>query len=150
MNMEKEGENKRRTRGCTTNYINQFCSCKRSQAGIEYMIVVGFITFAVLSILTLSYFYSEVAKSKIRMNQIESFANQLTNSAESVFFAGEPSKTSVSLYLPSGVNKIVIDNEEIVVYLEKDVRSFRSRVPLQGDVSSSEGIKSLTLEAKKD
>jgi len=123
---------------------------KKGQAGVEYMIVIGFITFAVLSILSLSYFYSEAAKSKIRMNQIESFTAQLINSAESVFFAGEPSKVSVSLYLPDGVRKITIDNSEIIVYAGKDVRSFRSRVPLQGNISSVEGVKSLSIEAKSD
>ena len=157
------------TRACTRNNINRFVSCKRStcalslkfnskilpnskrsQAGIEYMIVVGFITFAVLSILSLSYFYSEAAKTKIRMNQIESFINQLINSAESVFFAGEPSRVSVSLYLPDGVKKITIDTSEIIVYTGKDVRSFRSRVPLQGNISFVEGVKSLSIEAKPD
>jgi len=34
---------------------------------------------------------------------VESFGEQLINSAESVYFAGEPSKTVVSLYLPEGV-----------------------------------------------
>ena len=67
----------------------------KAQVGIEYMMVVGFVTLAIVSVLTLAYFYSDQIKDSIRLNQVESFAMQILNSAESVFFAGEPSKTTV-------------------------------------------------------
>jgi hypothetical protein len=37
---------------------------KRSQVGVEYMIVVGFITFAIMSILVLAFFTLTRSKTK--------------------------------------------------------------------------------------
>ena len=126
----------------------------KSQAGIEYMILLGFVTFAVISILIMAYFYSDQIRDRLRLNQVESFASQLVNSAESVFFAGEPSKTTVRLYLPDGIKSIEIVSDAIIINTHlssgDNLRAFDSNVPLQGTISISEGIKKLSVEAKED
>lgn len=125
---------------------------KKAQVGIEYMIIVGFVTFAIISILILAVVYSDKIKDRIRLNQVENFATQLLNSAESVYFAGEPSKSTIRLYLPEGVKEINIVSDHIVLTTRTssgdNIRAFKSRVPLQGTISATEGIKKLTLEAK--
>ncbi len=127
---------------------------KKSQIGIEYLIIVGFVTFAIISILTLAYIYSNQIKDKIKLNQVESFVLQLISSSESVFFAGEPSKTTIKLYLPEGVESITINTDNIIVTTRvnsgNNVRVFDSKVPLSGSVSATEGTKILSLEAKAD
>ena len=126
----------------------------KSQAGVEYMIILGFVTFAVISILIMAYFYSDQIRDRLRLNQVESFANQLVNSAESVFFAGEPSKTTVRLYLPEGIKSIEITSDAIIINTHlssgDNLRAFDSKVPLQGTISISEGIKKLSIEAKEN
>jgi len=131
-------------------------SKKRGQIGIEYMIIVGFVTFAVISILTMAVFYSDQIKDKIKTNQAENFAIQLINSAESVFFAGEPSKVTVNLYLPEGIDSVQIDSTSNYVIITQQVSSgenknaYKSRVPIQGTISATQGIRRLTLEAFDD
>jgi hypothetical protein len=126
---------------------------KRGQAGIEYMIIIGFITFTVISIFGLAMVYSGQIKDKVKLNQAEAFATQLINSAETVFFAGEPSKTTVRLYLPEGIENITFESDYLVITARvssgENRRAFQSKVPIQGSVSSTEGIKKLTLEAKE-
>jgi hypothetical protein len=144
--MKKRGS----TRASTCVWI---ASCKRSQVGVEYLIVVGFITFAILSILTVAFFYSNRINDQIRLNQIESFATQVINSAENVFFAGEPSKTTISLYLPEGVQSIEVNADYIfittTVSTTTNKRAYNSNVPLQGGITNTPGIKKITLEAKQ-
>lgn len=127
---------------------------KKAQVGIEYMIIIGFLTFAITAVLVFAIFYSDKIKDRVRLNQVENFAIQLLNSAESVFFAGEPSKTTVSLYLPDGVEDINIIQDYLVITTRTssgdNVREFKSRVPINGSISAGEGIKKLTLEAKED
>jgi len=127
---------------------------QKGQIGIEYMIILGFVTFAILLVFVLAIFYSDQIKDKIKLNQVESFSIQLINSAESVFFAGEPSKTSVSLYLPEGVTNLTISSEYIIISVRtsfgENKKAYKSRVPLQGSISSGEGIKKLSLEAKEN
>lgn len=127
---------------------------KRGQIGIEYMILIGFLTFAIMAVLALAIFYSGQIKDKIKLNQIEKFATQLVNFAESVFFSGEPSKTTVRLYLPEGVTDINI-NQNYIIFTSRvsegeNIRGFKSRVPINGTISTGEGIKTLTLTATND
>jgi len=127
---------------------------KRGQTGIEYVIIMGFVTFAVMSVLVLAYFYSDNIKDQIKLNQVESFAAQLINSAESVYFAGEPSETTVSLYLPEGVKSIEIISNNLIITTStssgENKRAFTSRVPLEGAISQGEGMKKLVIKAEVD
>jgi hypothetical protein len=125
----------------------------RGQVGTEYMIIVGFVTLAITTILVLSLFYSNQIKDKIKNNNIESFATQLVSSAETVFFSGEPSKTTIKLYLPEGVEAIDIYVDMVVVTSRTsggslNIRAFQSKVPLNGTLSNLEGLKKIVIEAK--
>lgn len=117
------------------------------------MIIVGFVTFAIMLVLALAFFYSDQIKDMIRLNQVDNFAIQLVNSAESTFFSGEPSKTTVRLYLPEGVKDIVVDSVEnsIVITVRTssgdNVVEYKSRVPIQGTISITQGTKKLSLTA---
>lgn len=127
---------------------------KRGQIGIEYMIIIGFVTFAVMSVLVFAFFFSDEIKDRIKLNQVESFAVNLINSAESVFFAGEPSKTTVKLYLPDGVEEILITTDALIITTRIrggiNKRAFDSKVPLNGTIIPGEGIRRISLEAKVD
>jgi hypothetical protein len=127
-------------------------SLKRGQVGIEYMVIVGFITFAIMAILALAVYYSEETKDRIRLNQVENFAVRIINNAESVFFSGEPSKLTLKPYLPEGVKNIQIIEDSLVFTIKTssgdNVVSYKSKVPIQGTISSGEGIKKIILEAQ--
>jgi len=126
---------------------------EKAQASIEYMIIIAFVTFAIMSVLGLAIFYSGQVKDDIKLNQIENFAIQLINSAESVFFAGEPSKTTVRLSLPSGVSSVNISDEGLFFVVDVSggqiKRLFESKVPLVGSFDINEGSKSITLTANE-
>jgi len=134
--------------------MRKILNSRNAQVGVEYMIIVGFITFAIMSVIALAFFYSGQIKDRIKLNQVEGFATQLVSSAESVFFAGEPSKTTVRLYLPEGVSDISVVSDAIIITTNvgggQNKRAFTSRVTLQGAITPEEGIKKLTLEAKLD
>ena len=124
----------------------------KGQVGMEYMIIIGFVTLAIMSILAFAVFYADQIKDRIRLNQVEGFAVQLLNSAESVFFAGTPSKTTVSLYLPEGVEQITVATDYIVFNVRTssgtNIRVFNSKVPLSGTIQVAEGLKKISLEAQ--
>jgi len=134
--------------------VINFVKRKKAQAGVEYMIILGFITFAITLVLVLAISYSGNIKDRVKLNQAENFATQLVNSAESVFFAGEPSKTTVRLYLPEGIQNIEIISDYLVITMKvstgENKRAYKSRVPIQGNIAIGEGIRKLSLEAKED
>lgn len=124
---------------------------KRGQTGTEYLIIVGFITFAVMAIVVIAFSFSSTTKDRLQQNQLEAFMNQLINSAESIFFSGEPSRAPVSLYLPDGVENITVFSDSIYVELRVssgiNKRTFDSNVPLNGTIALGEGTKNLVLVA---
>ncbi|MCK5612411.1 hypothetical protein KAR91_61635 [Candidatus Pacearchaeota archaeon] len=127
---------------------------KKGQVGIEYMIIIAFVTLVTISTLSLAIYYSGQVKDDIKLNQIENFAIQLINSAESIFFSGEPSKATVRLYLPSGVQSVAINSEGIYIIAQSshgmNKRLFTSKVPLSGTISSAEGTRKITITATSD
>ena len=130
----------------------------KGQVSFEYMVIIGFVTLAVVIILGLAMIYSGSIRDKMRTTQMENCINKIISSAESVFYAGEPSIATITCYLPENV-------KEISVYsgvLEKGIlvkigtssgeisRLFTSNVNLSGTLISSPGIRKIKIEALGD
>ncbi len=127
---------------------------KKGQISLEYMITVGFIIFLIIGILGIGIFYSGLIKDRIRINNLKNFANKIISSSESVYYAGEPSLTTVNVYLPSGVQHIFISGNEIIFNITTSggisVISYSGNVPLDGSLSNSEGAKKVRIVAYKN
>ncbi|MEM0465877.1 MAG: hypothetical protein QXW97_04235 [Candidatus Pacearchaeota archaeon] len=127
---------------------------KFSQVSIEYLVIIGFVSIILIAILGIAFFYSNGIKDRIKITQVNNFANKIISSSESVYYYGEPSKTTISVYLPEGVENIEINNNEIIIStrissgLEKT--SFKSNVPLTGSISKSSGIKNIVITAEQN
>jgi len=126
----------------------------RGQSSLEYMILVGFVTLALSIILLASYFYINFSKDRIKETQVESFASKIISSSESVFFSGEPSQTTISLFLPAGIESINFNEKEVeITYITssgRNIRSFSSKVKISGIINPSEGTKILIIKAQSD
>ncbi len=131
-------------------------SCKltgrnRGQASIEYLIMIGFVIFLIISILGISLFYSSLISDTVKTNHIRNFANKIISSSERVFYAGEPSLTTIIAYLPAGVEGLGIGGKEILLNFSTSTGitriSFSSNVPLSGMITKSEGVKRIKIEA---
>ncbi len=131
----------------------------RGQIGLEYLIVVAFVVFAVIIILGVSLFYTSSTRDQIKLNQIYTFANKVTSSAASVYYAGEPSKVTIVAYLPEGVYDIrIIDNNIVFTIVTSGgmaVTAFESKVPLDNGASAplfsmNAGLKRIIVRAGTD
>jgi hypothetical protein len=74
---------------------------------VEYFIVVGFATFIVITLIALAFFYTDAVKDRMILTQVDSFASKVISSAESVYYAGEPSRLLLKLNLPEQVQNEV-------------------------------------------
>lgn len=124
---------------------------KRGQISTEYLIVVSFVLFVVLSALGVALFYSSQIKDILKFHQLDSFANKVTSLAESVFYAGAPSRTTTTGYLPEGVTNIQIEDNFIVFTIETSsgtsITSYRSNVNLTGSIGTNAGVHKIYLNA---
>ena len=127
---------------------------KKGQVSIEYLIIVGFITLLVISFLGISLIYYNSTADKIKFNQLESFNKKILSAAENIYYAGEPSKTTISAYLPVGMESIQILESEIVFNITtqsgNSIKSYTSNVPLNGSISPISGVKNIKLTATQN
>lgn len=133
---------------------------KRGQISTEYLIVLGFIAFMIMSILGVAFFYMNSARDQIKSSQITSFANKILSNSRSVFYAGEPSQVVINAYLPDGVEDIWVFEEagaeDILVFNVSNegggsVTGFSSDVNLNiVSLSISEGVKRIRISAFDD
>jgi len=130
---------------------------KSGQISVEYLIVIGFITFVVISTLGIALFYSGSIKDRIKATQINNYANKLTSTAESVFYAGYPSKATVTCYLPDNAKDIEVLTNELVITFQTSSGtnkiSFASNVPMlenaTAQLTTSQGLKKIQVEAQQ-
>jgi len=124
---------------------------KEGQVSIEYMLVFGFVTFVVLIILGVALFYSNNIKDSIKVSQADDYANKIVSSSESVFYAGEPSKATISAYLPDSVENVYIQENHILIELRTSSGlnkiAFPSNVPISGNLSNERGVKNIEISA---
>jgi len=113
-----------------------------AQVSIEYLLIVGFVTFVVIGILGVAFFYSGAIRDKIKETQINNYANKIVSTSESVFYAGKPSRATVSAYLPDNVEQIEILGYDLIITFSSS--SGRNKVAFTSEVQLSEGIPSLS------
>ena len=132
---------------------------KKGQISIEYLIVVSFVTFIVLTVLGISLFYSTQVQDSIKFNQIERFAKKVISSAESTFYSGDPSKTTINGYIPIGVISIdinILENSLVFTVSSASgtsIIAYPSSVPIEMSatpLSASSGIKKILITAEQN
>ena len=117
------------------------------------MLVVGLATLIAISLLVISIYYSRQVEDTINTNQLDRIVKELVDTAESMYYFGEPSKTTLKVYIPKGVNSVSLDNNQINFKVntqsgETDI-SYISSIQLQGNIPTSNGFHYLVIEAKE-
>ena len=124
---------------------------KKGQISTEYLIVIGFVTFLIIGVLGVAFFYTGGVSDRIKVDQVENYAKKIISSAESVFYSGQPSRVTINAYLPSGVENLEIeDNSLRITYTTNsgtNTVSYTSNVPIQGSLSSNSGVKKINVVA---
>jgi len=85
------------------------------QASMEYLIVVG-IAFLVMIPATYFFFsFSKESGQEISTSQLDSIGREMVETAESLFYGGSGSKTTMRLSIPEGVqHALIVDQRELV------------------------------------
>ena len=130
---------------------------KTAQSSMEFLILMGFLTFVIIGILGIGYFYSGTINDRIKSTQISNFVNKIVSTSEIVFYSGEPSKATISVHLPEGISDIEIINDTIIITYHlmsgQNKVSFSSKVPIieipAKEITASSGLKILVITANQ-
>jgi len=124
---------------------------KRGQISTEYLTIISFVIFVLISIMGIALFYISSIQSGARTNQVENCVNKIISIAESVFFSGAPSRATITCYLPESVKNISIEENSIFISTESQSgiskRGFSSSVPISGDMDAFYGARKIKIQA---
>lgn len=124
---------------------------KNAQIGMEYLMIMGFLTFVLLSTLGIAMYHNNTIRDMISSRQVGSMATKIVSAAESVFYAGEPSKVTIVSFIPKGISEINITDNTIFVTFHStsgtNKVSFPSNVPITGTLSIVSGLRNIIIEA---
>jgi len=129
---------------------------KKSQVSFEYLIILGFIMFIIIGILGVAFLYTGSINDQIKETQLSNCANKIISTAESVFYAGQPSKATITCYLPDNIKNISIEYDNL--YVESytsagiSIRGYQSNVPIaEGTpfIRPKQGIKRIEIVAEE-
>ncbi|MEM4703375.1 MAG: hypothetical protein QXP53_02740 [Candidatus Pacearchaeota archaeon] len=79
---------------------------KKGQVSVEFALLIGFITFLLIAIIGIAYYYSGTAKTQIKVNAVDKAGKKIADTADSICYLGPPSKATIQLTIPEGVDSV--------------------------------------------
>ena len=129
------------------------CSCKagRAQVSMEFLVLMA-LTFLITIPLIIFFFQeSQSATEEVNLAQVGQVVRRIAGAAELVYSFGEPSSVTLKVYVPSGVDTVLISNTEIafVVNNKGSLLSVFETVTMNvtGNLSTGQGIHNIKVTA---
>lgn len=127
---------------------------RKAQVSMEFLIIMGFIITITIPLLMSYYEYSRNANVRIKTEQLYKIAREIVDNAESVYYIGTPSKTTIRVFIPEGVESVEINQRQIIFkvkfYGNISEISYSSNVDLSGTIRPHSGIHNIVIEAKEN
>lgn len=125
---------------------------KKAQISMEYIVIVGFVAVLVIPMLLIFYTYADRTEDEIISNQMQKIGYTISDSAEAMYYLGEPSRTKIRAYFPKNIRNITIGNNEIVFNVNvkegTDQVVVYTPIPIQGDLDEHSGYHSIKIRSK--
>jgi len=124
----------------------------RSQISVEYMLIMGFVTIMTIPLLLIYYSYSSGSSDSVTSSQALQIARKIVDAAESVYYIGKPSQTTLKLSFPDNIESTNLSNKEVVIKVKTkdgitDIIQVSS-VNISGNLPTSEGLHIITIKAE--
>jgi uncharacterized protein (UPF0333 family) len=125
-------------------------SNRKAQASMELIISFGFALLVIIPLTALLYEYTNRSHEDVSNNQAGLIARKITDAADSVYYLGHPSTTTIKVFMPEYIESINITEREIVFYMDKSEIVSTAVVNMSGNISASSGLKFIKISAMPD
>ena len=128
---------------------------KEAQISVEYMFLIGFVTVIAIPLIVIYHSFTQQSGEEITSSQINQVAKNIVDTAESVYYLGEPSQTSLKVNIPDNVVLADLSAGYEIVFKVR-TNSGRSdivqnsAVNITGSLPTAKGIYTITVKAKSD
>lgn len=128
----------------------------KSQASMEHVMIVAVAFLTIVPMVYLFYSYSQSSVEDINFARLHKFGNTLVNTAETVYYLGEPTRITLEETVPEGIKNmtIKIDGQiyELIFTLQDGSDAvYSSNVNISGvfdEYDYSSGLKRIIIESK--
>lgn len=119
---------------------------------MEYMVVIGFVTFIVMVLLIQSFFYKRQVERQVSTTQAEQIVKSIIDTSEQVYYVGKPTKTTLKVSIPDGVQSLDFVNGTVLMRIAtqsgvSDI-TYPSKVNITGNLSANPGIRYIKVESR--
>jgi len=116
--------------------------------------MVGFTLLMLMPLVLMFATEKQSMSEQIAFTQARQIASKIADSAETVYYLGESSLTTIRVYVPSSVDSIELNNYEAMVKVKKgevivDIVALSS-VNMTGSLTVGTGIHEIQLTAMED
>jgi uncharacterized protein (UPF0333 family) len=128
---------------------------KRGQTSMEFLILFGFVFLMIIPLVVIFYTQSYETKDALNSNQIRNVETKIADKAESVYYLGEPSKSTLKAYFPDNVVNITIRGREIMFFYRTNSNTIQeilvtAPVNMTGNLSILSGIHYIIIQNRGD
>jgi len=92
---------------------------KRGQVSIEFLSIFGFVFLMTIPLIIIFFDQTGSVQDAISGNHIRNIAIKITDKAETVYYYGGPSKTTLKVQFPERIEYINIGSRTIVLDIER-------------------------------
>lgn len=126
----------------------------KAQISVEYAIIMGFVAVISVPLIIIYYDYTAASNEEIVSRQILNIAQKVVDAAESVYYLGEPSQTTLKVHIPNQVTESTIEQERELVFKIKTKTGITdivqvSSVNITGSLPTTQGIHYITVKAER-
>jgi uncharacterized protein (UPF0333 family) len=86
----------------------------RAQTAIEYLSIIGIVLVFVIPIWAYLVTLEQQTSTELSLSYSKNAARQIADTSSLVYSQGPPAKISFQVYIPIGIENILIDNKNIV------------------------------------
>ena len=128
---------------------------KKGQASVEFIAIFGFIFLMMIPLILIFFDQSNNVKDAIASNHLRNIAIKIADKAETVYFLGEPSKTTIRTYFPEHIEYINLTSRTIIFGLRTSKNNIQqiiavSQVNITGNISIKPGIHHIEISSLGD
>jgi hypothetical protein len=125
---------------------------RKSQASMEFLVIFGFVFLMMIPLIIIFFDQTGFVQDAIAENQLKNLAIKIADKAETVYYTGGSSKTTIKAYLPEGINSFNITSRAVLIrYITKKGIQHNieavSLVNVTGNVSVTPGIHNIEIES---
>lgn len=113
---------------------------ERAQVSMEFLMIITITSLMTIPLIVLFLKESQSAGEQVSLAQVSQVARRIADSAESVHAFGEPTALVLKVYLPPGIDSLLIDNSEFIFIVNNNGNKVSIVVPTSINMSGSIGV----------